>query len=114
MPTHNRSLTGFLTTLLLSCLCLLAPMAAHTEQGAKANDDLFSVTFPTEKEGWACGRYGTILHTSDGGATWSPQASGTTFTAIPMPMKSQASKLPIHMIPTMKNASRGLVVRLVA
>ncbi len=55
-------------------------MAAHAEQGGKAHDDLFSVTFPTEKEGWACGRYGTILHTSDGGATWSPQSSGTTFT----------------------------------
>jgi photosystem II stability/assembly factor-like uncharacterized protein len=29
-------------------------------------------------EGWAVGDVGTILHTSDGGATWANQASGTT------------------------------------
>ncbi|MEW6443633.1 MAG: YCF48-related protein [bacterium] len=44
------------------------------------HDDLFSLTFPTEKDGWACGRFGAILHTSDGGASWVRQSSGTTFT----------------------------------
>ena len=29
-------------------------------------------------EGWAAGDVGTILHTTDGGATWANQASGTT------------------------------------
>ena len=29
------------------------------------------------QSGWAVGDGGTILHTSDGGATWSPQTSGT-------------------------------------
>jgi photosystem II stability/assembly factor-like uncharacterized protein len=66
--------------LLFIGLCLLTPIAAHAQQSRVAHDDLFSVSFPTEKEGWACGRYGTILHTSDGGATWSSQSSGTTFT----------------------------------
>jgi photosystem II stability/assembly factor-like uncharacterized protein len=52
----------------------------HAGQKWIPHDDLFSVSFPTEKEGWACGRFGTILHTGDGGATWSPQESGTDFT----------------------------------
>ncbi len=42
--------------------------------------DLFSVAFPDQTHGWACGRWGRILHTSDGGATWTVQASGTDFT----------------------------------
>ena len=66
--------------LLFITLCLLTPTAVHAQQSRVARDDLFSVSFPTEKEGWACGRYGTILHTSDGGSTWSAQSSGTTFT----------------------------------
>ena len=43
-------------------------------------NDLFSVSFPTEKDGWACGRDGSILHTADGGATWDRQNSGTDYT----------------------------------
>jgi photosystem II stability/assembly factor-like uncharacterized protein len=43
-------------------------------------DDLFSVSFPTEKDGWVSGRWGTILHTADGGKTWIRQESGTNFT----------------------------------
>ena len=42
--------------------------------------DLFSVSFPNENEGWACGRRGTMLHTSDGGTTWVRQETGTEFT----------------------------------
>lgn len=42
--------------------------------------DLFSVSFPTENNGWACGRRGTVLHTADGGKTWIRQNSGTEFT----------------------------------
>jgi photosystem II stability/assembly factor-like uncharacterized protein len=65
---------------LLIAIYVLLAGTAYCEQVRKAHDDLFSLSFPTEKEGWACGRYGTIFHTSDGGATWSPQSSGTTFT----------------------------------
>jgi photosystem II stability/assembly factor-like uncharacterized protein len=43
-------------------------------------DDILSLSFPTEMEGWASGRYGTILHTSDGGATWIRQESGAQHT----------------------------------
>jgi photosystem II stability/assembly factor-like uncharacterized protein len=42
--------------------------------------DLFSVSFPTAQEGWACGRWGTMLHTSDGGKSWQEQESGTDYT----------------------------------
>ena len=44
------------------------------------HDDLFGVDFPTDSQGWACGRWGTVLHTADGGRTWTRQDSGTRFT----------------------------------
>ncbi len=46
----------------------------------KLYEDLFSVTFPNEKVGWTCGRWGCILHTTDGGKTWVRQKSGTDYT----------------------------------
>jgi photosystem II stability/assembly factor-like uncharacterized protein len=80
MDRHNRSVTGFRTSVLLGCLCILFPTTVIAQGEWVVRDDLFSVTFPTETDGWACGRFGAILHTSDGGATWRPQSSGTTFT----------------------------------
>ncbi len=44
------------------------------------HDDLLSLDFPDERHGFACGRWGTILHTSDGGVTWTRQNSGTDLT----------------------------------
>jgi len=41
----------------------------HPEQRA--------VSFVDPNNGWAVGGSGTILHTSDGGVTWTPQTSGT-------------------------------------
>lgn len=46
----------------------------------KLYEDLFSVSFPNEKDGWACGRWGSILHTVDGGLTWVRQNTGTDYT----------------------------------
>lgn len=43
-------------------------------------DDLFSICFIDAQNGWACGRWGTILHTADGGKTWKEQDSGTQYT----------------------------------
>jgi photosystem II stability/assembly factor-like uncharacterized protein len=37
---------------------------------------LRGVTFVNANEGWACGRNGTIIHTSDGGNSWELQNSG--------------------------------------
>lgn len=44
------------------------------------SEDLFSVVFPTQKDGWACGRWGTVIRTADGGKTWEYQATDTDFT----------------------------------
>lgn len=38
--------------------------------------DLRDVYFVTPEEGWAAGAAGTILHTTDAGATWTPQLGG--------------------------------------
>ena len=46
----------------------------------KVSEDLLSVTFPTEQNGWTCGRCGTVVNTSDGGMTWSHQNTGTDYT----------------------------------
>ena len=48
--------------------------------GRQVSDDLLSVSFANERDGWACGRWGTVVHTTDGGNTWTPQASGTDYT----------------------------------
>lgn len=42
--------------------------------------DLFSVSFSSENNGWTCGRWGTILHTENGGKDWEKQTSGTDYT----------------------------------
>ena len=69
--------------LLASVLFLVASAASgavSAPEEKKLRYDLFSVAFPTEKDGWACGRWGTILHSGDGGVSWTRQASGTDYT----------------------------------
>jgi photosystem II stability/assembly factor-like uncharacterized protein len=62
---------------MVTSLCLLVP----TIEGAqKIYDDLFSASFPTDKDGWVSGRWGCILHTGDGGKTWERQNTGTDYT----------------------------------
>ena len=39
---------------------------------------LYHFTFVDKDHGWGVGDNGTIVHTVDGGSTWTPQASGTT------------------------------------
>jgi photosystem II stability/assembly factor-like uncharacterized protein len=39
---------------------------------------LYSGSFIDAEKGYVCGRYGTILRTSDGGSTWLNETSGTT------------------------------------
>jgi photosystem II stability/assembly factor-like uncharacterized protein len=58
------------------------PKDLHAQH--KLHDDLFAVSFADEKHGWACGRWGSVLHTSDGGKTWGRQDSGTDFTLASM------------------------------
>jgi hypothetical protein len=47
-------------------------------QDSGTDSDLFGVSFTDASTGWAVGFGGTILHTDDGGLTWTPQDSGTT------------------------------------
>ena len=56
----------------------------HTEIQAKENifDDLLGVCFPNEKEGWACGRAGLVLHSENGGVDWLKQQTNTDYTLI--------------------------------
>lgn len=58
----------------------LMPMAAYAEKAI--TDDLFGVSFPNPKEGWVCGRWGVMYRTSDGGATWFRQDTGTDVTLV--------------------------------
>lgn len=52
---------------------------ANQQKGRKY--DLLSVNFPASSaEGWACGRWGTILKTNDYGESWSKQQSNTDYT----------------------------------
>jgi len=37
-----------------------------------------NASFSDASNGWAVGQIGTVLHTTDGGTTWTKQSSGTT------------------------------------
>jgi len=39
--------------------------------------NLYDISFPSEDSGWVVGDYGAVLHTSDGGNTWSVQRLGS-------------------------------------
>lgn len=80
-----RSVVCLLT--ILSCLSLFFLVSRSEGKNSDAqtgqkifSHDLFSVSFPTDKEGFTCGRWGTILHTKDGGENWTRQTSGTDYT----------------------------------
>ena len=45
----------------------------------RSGDRLASVSFVDKTHGWAAGGLGTILHTSDGGATWKEQETSVHF-----------------------------------
>jgi photosystem II stability/assembly factor-like uncharacterized protein len=47
---------------------------------ASQPNDLFSAFFPADNDGWVCGRWGSVLHTNDGGKTWVKQESGSDYT----------------------------------
>src|SRR4030042_1534641 len=66
-------------TVLLFILFLI-PQITYAQHERVLKQDLFSASFPTAEQGWACGRWGTVLHTEDGGESWSPQKSGVDYT----------------------------------
>jgi len=74
-------ITGKVIMLLGGVLLLAAAAALATPPAQKAlPEDLFSVTFPDEQHGWACGRFGVVLHTADAGRTWVRQETGIDYT----------------------------------
>jgi photosystem II stability/assembly factor-like uncharacterized protein len=46
------------------------------------SSDLLAVSFPTPSNGWAVGHGGVVLHTADGGSTWTRQLEGRQAAAI--------------------------------
>ncbi len=47
-----------------------------TQAEVPVSSDLLALHFPSARQGWAVGHEGVVLHTSDGGATWSKQLDG--------------------------------------
>ena len=82
-----QSLNGRRAAIIL-LVCFIASLGSIFTLFAEPNkkpqirlkEDLFSVSFPTDKDGWACGRFGMVLHTVDGGKTWEYQQTGTDYT----------------------------------
>lgn len=44
-----------------------------TQAQVPVSSDLVALSFPTAQQGWAAGHDGVVLHTSDGGETWTKQ-----------------------------------------
>ncbi len=68
---------------ILACLffvLVITPSLVFSKVNVGVKNDLFSVTFPTEQDGWACGRWGVVLNTSDGGLNWAQQDTGVDYT----------------------------------
>jgi photosystem II stability/assembly factor-like uncharacterized protein len=74
--------SGFLLASLLMLLWMGGPDRLYGAGQSEVHDDILSVTYPSELEGWTSGRWGVIQHTTDGGATWDQQESGTEKTLI--------------------------------
>ncbi|WP_201703168.1 WD40/YVTN/BNR-like repeat-containing protein [Paraburkholderia kirstenboschensis] len=46
------------------------------QSAAPVRSDLLALSFPTERDGWAVGHDGVVLHTADAGNTWTRQFDG--------------------------------------
>ena len=64
----------------LFLIFFLVSEITYAQQKKLLKQDLFSVSFPNEQQGWASGRWGTVLHTEDGGQSWVHQDSGVDYT----------------------------------
>jgi len=71
--------------LLVTQICFAQPVSPTASQGGwfwqnplPTGTDLNSVKFIDATTGWAVGNFGTILRTTNGGADWTSQSSGTT------------------------------------
>jgi photosystem II stability/assembly factor-like uncharacterized protein len=65
----------FTLSMIMSSVC---SVAQWTDQNSTITNDLEDVHFVDANNGWAVGRQGKIVKTSNGGSTWTTQNSGTT------------------------------------
>lgn len=70
----------FILTVMLLCSFYHTLYSQESMVNEKIDDDLLSINFINKSKGWACGRWGTVIHTSDGGKTWARQNTHTEFT----------------------------------
>ena len=85
MVRYSKYSTFLFLLIVLSILCM---MPSKLLAGLEFNDDLFDVSFPASENGpdreqnlgWICGRWGTVLHTKNGGQIWKRLTSGTDMT----------------------------------
>ena len=80
MSQNARLNNGTFIYLFLILTSFLISEITYAKPGYAIRNDLFSISFPNEREGWACGRWGTVLHTDDGGKSWILQDSSTDYT----------------------------------
>ena len=80
---HWRSSALLAVALLVALLCGLAALPSGAwaapgwfAQGSGTTTGGSSVTFANDSDGWAVGLNGTIVATTDGGTTWTPQHRG--------------------------------------
>ncbi|MDZ4757911.1 MAG: YCF48-related protein [Bacteroidota bacterium] len=70
------------TQVLLGMICITASFSTQaqkwTAQTSNTTERLTSVSFANTKIGWAVGKNGTVLKTTNGGQTWTSQSIGTT------------------------------------
>ncbi len=81
-PIFKKGLVKILLLMFFIAFSLSCSPVSQQKKQQGMVEDLLSVTFPTEKEGWACGRWGIILHTADGGKRWMLQSSNTENTLV--------------------------------
>ena len=63
---------------LMSLSCLASAQTSWTQQVSNTDSTLWDVCFANDAVGYACGNYGIILKTTNGGKSWVSQNSGTT------------------------------------
>ena len=67
------------TLLLLTFLCVINIVPVRSqwqEEVSPTTNPLYAVSVVDNSVAWICGRYGTVLKTTDGGANWSVEGSG--------------------------------------
>lgn len=76
----KQGISRLLAIMAIFLIYFLVPRILYAQQNQRLYHDLFSVSFPTEREGWVCGRRGTVLHSRDSGTTWVRQRSNADYT----------------------------------